>query len=206
MRVKICGITNVADALMAAQASADYLGYILNYPASPRYVSSDQAKEIILTVRAHYPTVKHVGVFVDADLDNINTVTEQLLLDVVQLHGTESLEYIKNVEAPETWKTIELQTPSDLQHIKTYSASPVVSAIVLDSGKGSGNVIADDLLGLIDTGTKIVLAGGISSENVVTRIGLLQPDIIDVNSGVETQPGKKDAKKIQALFTAINSV
>lgn len=203
MHVKICGITNLDDALMAAQAGAHYLGYILNYPASPRYVSNEQVKGIITAVRAQYPTVKHVGVFVDATPEHINTVAQQLSLDVAQLHGNESSASLQHIVGPEVWKTIEVHEAKDLDRIQEYQAA---SAIVFDAGKGSGNVIADDLLGLIDTSTKVVLAGGISPENVVAKISLLQPDIIDVNSGVEIEPGKKDKTKIEKLFKQLMEI
>lgn len=199
-KVKICGITNEADALVAAQAGASYLGYILLYPASPRCITVAQAKAIIDRVRQVYPHVEHVGVFVDQPASEVQAMTDTLHLDVVQLHGEESNDYIKQLIAPAVWKTIELTSPAQLQRLHNPSAS---SAILLDSGKGSGQTISSALLDQVDFSQPIILAGGITPDNVQAIVEHYHPMIIDVNSGVESAPGKKDELKIATLFETL---
>lgn len=200
--VKICGITNEADAFAAAQAGASYLGYILLYPASPRCITVAQAKTIIGRVRQVYPLVKHVGVFVDRPVAEVQAVVNSTQLDVAQLHGEESDAYIQQLQAPAVWKTIEVNSPDQLLRFHNFSAS---SALHLDSGKGSGKTIPTELLDQVNFSQPIVLAGGVTPDNVRDLVERYHPTIIDVNSGVEIMSGKKDKQKITQLFQNLNS-
>ncbi|MBI2415667.1 MAG: phosphoribosylanthranilate isomerase [Candidatus Kerfeldbacteria bacterium] len=205
--LKICGITNEADAFSAAQAGASYLGYILNAPTSPRYIRVNTAAAIIKRVRQIYPAVKHVGVFVDASSAVMDQVISQLQLDVVQLHGQESLQDIEQLIAPVIWKTVIVSTPDDLQQLHLFQRSlarSACSAILLDSGQGSGQTIASTLLDQVTDFSTIILAGGITPDNVTELIQRYHPAIIDVNSGVEAVPGKKDIFKIKQLIQRLN--
>ncbi len=203
-QVKICGITNREDALMAAKLGADYLGYILNYPSSPRFVEPSRAKGIIQEIRREYPRVQHVGVVVDADAHSINQLVTGLGLQVVQLHGNEPLDTVQAIQGAEVWKAVELRNASGLQAIAKYR--DVADGILLDSGKGTGKSISDHLLSNVKLRTKFILAGGITPDNVTRIVNAYDPDVVDVNSGVESAPGKKDAALVMRIFLALETV
>lgn len=196
--IKICGITNEADAFMAAQAGASYLGYILYCPDSPRAIPISAAHKIIANVRRIYPAVKHVGVFVDASSSTLATIQQQLQLDIIQLHGEESIAAIQILaKTMAVWKSIIVHAAEDVAKVQDYE--PYVAAIHLDAGRGSGQVINQSLLESIHTTKPLVLAGGITPDNVV-QFQRYQPAIIDVSSGVEKVRGKKDVTLIKQLI------
>lgn len=209
--IKVCGITNVSDALVAAKAGARYLGYVLNYSASPRRLTAADALNIITAVRASYPKVQHVGVTVDLQAATVNDLVRRLRLDVVQLHGDESIETVQAVRAPQVWKSTIIRSAEDVDHVLAYL--PHVHAVHLDAGRGSGQTIGHSLLKMTmeqmsaaamtdGTGlnvTAVVLAGGISPDNIHEFLSY-HTTVLDVNSGVESQPGKKDPQLISRLF------
>ena len=211
--IKVCGITNVSDALVAAKAGARYLGYVLNYSASPRRLTAADALNIITAVRASYPKVQHVGVTVDLQAATINDLVRRLRLDVVQLHGVESIETVQAVRAPQIWKSTIIRSATDVDHILAYL--PHVQAVHLDAGRGSGRTIAHSLLkpamekisaaamtdsaGQSSGAAAVVLAGGIAPDNIHEFLPY-RAVALDVNSGVESQPGKKDPALINRLF------
>lgn len=204
MQVKVCGITTVEDALMAANLGVQYLGYIINYPTSPRYISPAAAAHIIRKIRLAFPEVRHVGVVVNPSSELCRELIDELDIDVVQLHGSETPEYIRQLKYITTWKAIEVTTSEDLKLIPQYQS--VVDGIVLDSGKGSGQVIPSELLNTIQITPTFILAGGITPQNIHERITLCAPDVIDLNSGVEYEPGKKDQQKITTCLNIIKSL
>lgn len=196
--IKICGITNEADAFTAAQAGVSYLGYILYCPDSPRAIAISAAHKIILNVRRIYPAVKHVGVFVDAPSTTLATIQQQLQLDIIQLHGEESIADIQTLTGTmSVWKSIIVHTAADIAKVQDYE--PYVAAIHLDAGRGSGQLINQSLLESIHATKPVVLAGGITPDNVA-QFQRYQPAIIDVSSGVEKVRGKKDASLIKQLI------
>lgn len=199
-QIKICGITNEADAFAAAQAGADYLGYILNYPASPRFIAPTAASAIIQQIKSIYPRVQHVGVFVNATSITINQCVKTLPLDVVQLHGIEPVATLKALHHVTIWKTIELRSQADVDQIDEYL--PLVDAIHLDAGKGSGQMIDARLLQHLPRSTPVVLAGGVTATTIQTLYQQYHPAVIDVNSGVEVVPGKKDTHKLFTIMQA----
>ncbi|MDP3970377.1 MAG: indole-3-glycerol phosphate synthase TrpC [bacterium] len=200
-KVKVCGITNEADAFLAVQCGANYLGYILNYPNSSRFISISDASKIIKSVSLLYPDIKHVGVFVDATVDTITRMQKQLDLDVVQLHGDESIEEVRAIGNVEKWKAVEIHHTSDVSLIEKYIDD--VDAIVVDAGKGSGKRIDHDILQQIKFSKQLVLAGGLAPDNVRMLVADYRPAIVDVSSGVEAMPGKKDRAKLEAFFEAV---
>ncbi len=201
MQVKVCGITSVQDALMAAELGAHYLGYIVNYTSSPRYITPPAAAHIIRKVRKVHPQVRHVGVVVDANRDLCQEIIDELDVDVMQFHGMETPEYIESIKYIQKWKAIELTTADVIKLIPQYET--VVNGIVLDSGKGSGNTIPSEWLKGIKINTDFILAGGIGPDSIQGRLQICQPNIIDLNSGVEREPGKKDRAKIIACLNII---
>lgn len=207
--IKVCGITSVSDGLLAAQHGASYLGYILNYSASPRRLTAADAANIITAVRASFPQVQHVGVTVDLQAETINDLVRRLRLDVVQLHGNESLATVQAVRAPRIWKSGIIRTPADSDRLADYI--PYVQGVHLDAGRGSGQTIPPELLETAlrplqhynqqhpDQGVDVIVAGGITPDTIHHMLAY-HPTIVDVNSGVESQPGKKDPQLLQRFF------
>lgn len=185
MKLKVCGITNEADALAAAQAGVDYLGYILNYAASPRFVLPNTVRSIIQRTKQLYPTVQHVAVLVKPT-DQLIVEVEQLDVDLLQIYGA----IPSNVTRP-IWQS-EVGGVSQPQ-------SQLVTMLHCDAGFGSGNTVPLDVLTQLYPELPLVIAGGITVDNVREIIQLCHPAVVDVNSGVESVPGKKDINKIYAL-------
>ena len=172
MKLKVCGITNEADALAAAQADVDYLGYILNYAASPRFVLPNTVRTIIQRTKQLYPTVQHVGVLVNPT-DQLIVEVEQLGVDLLQIYG----DIPTNITKP-IWQS-EVGGVSQPQ-------SKLVTMLHCDAGFGSGNTLPLDLLKQLRPALPLVIAGGITVDNVREIIQLCQPTVVDVNSGVES--------------------
>lgn len=208
MQVKVCGITNVEDAIMVAELGVNYLGYIINYTSSPRYISPTKAAHIIRKTRNAFPLVRHVAVVVDPSAIDSQNFIDELDADIIQFHGSESPDYIQSLSYVKKWKTIEIAKPEDMRLIAELISQyeSVVDGILLDSGKGSGQLIPAELLSSLKIQSTFILAGGITPENILERLQLCSPDIIDINSGVEIEPGKKDREKIIACLNIIRSI
>jgi len=190
MKLKVCGITNEADALAAAQAGVDYLGYVINYTVSPRFIAPATATHIVQRVKHLYPTVKHVAVLVSPTTLFLNELAG-LPFDLFQVYG----------DVPQTsvpiWKSVIVRDEQDM--ISITQTAGEVAAIHCDAGFGSGQTIPYDILPQLKVKKPLVISGGITLENVKEIIQLCHPAVVDVNSGVETVPGKKDIQKIYAL-------
>ena len=198
VRVKICGVTSVADALLAAESGADLIG--LNfYPPSPRYVSLATAQEIRAVLPAH---VWCVGVFVNAERAHIVTLQEQLRLHAVQFHGDESRAEV------EGWPCLTIKAlrvppdgpPPDWQHFP-------VDYLLLDTHKpgrygGTGERFSWERLTTLplECRDRLILAGGLTPENVSEAARAVRPWAVDVASGVEAIPGRKDPEKVRAFI------
>ena len=204
-QVKICGITTVADAEMAVAAGADAVG--LNFhPASPRCISLQVAAEICDRLRGQ---VQLVGVFVDRSEDDVRRYVEQLELDIVQLHGDESLELIDQLQPLPVIRSVRcretgLQEVSRLlQAVRQLGTQPLamlVDAYVPGPYGGTGEVLDWATMQLEDgaiEGCPLVLAGGLTADNVGQAIAQVQPAAVDTASGVERQPGCKDIQLVQ---------
>nr|WP_136251937.1 bifunctional indole-3-glycerol-phosphate synthase TrpC/phosphoribosylanthranilate isomerase TrpF [Ningiella ruwaisensis] len=213
--VKICGVTQISDAQAIAQTQASYMGLIFA-PNSPRYVSIEQAKSIVAAVKDVFKGAI-VGVFVDAPLSQVIQYSHQLDLDVVQLHGNESVDYISELkpalgDTTQIWKVVsvtEQESAETLQEkLDTYIAADAsIERFLLDCKigtqvGGTGKSFDWSLLQSIELNKKAMIAGGIHPQNAkdAMQIGLSG---IDVNSGVESAPGQKDITKIQALFSSL---
>jgi phosphoribosylanthranilate isomerase len=200
--VKICGITNLPDARAAAEAGADLLGFIF-YPPSPRYVAPECAKEIIRSVRADYG-IRTVGVFVDASLERMREVMAQCGLDVAQLHGGETTQTVRAL-APRAFKSLRPRDPPQLwELVETYRGAVERSdpAFIVDAFHarlfgGTGERADWDLARQVACEWPILLAGGLTAENVAEAIDTVRPWGIDVSSGVERAPGLKDHEKVR---------
>ena len=198
-RVKICGITNLADALAAARAGARTLGF--NFcPASPRFVTPEQARDIIRQLPEDLVTI---GIFVDRPPREVEMTVRISGLSAVQLHGSEPDEWLGQSAVPAI-KALRVRSAADLAKLGRY---PSASAYLLDAWSpreagGTGEAWDWSLGAAIPPLDKpLVLAGGLSPDNVRAAIGQVRPAAVDVSSGVEHSPGEKDHAKIE-LFVA----
>lgn len=203
-KVKICGITNLSDARFAAGAMADYLGFIF-YEKSPRFIDPAEAGAIINWIEGP----EKVGVFVNQPLDDVNRIAKESGLDLVQLHGDETLEYCQLIEKP-IIKVIHITPDYDLEELKAKVLlyAEVAQFLLFDSkigGQwgGTGKTFDWNILKEIIGDVPFFLSGGLNPENAREAIKTVQPYAIDVSSGIEEKPGLKDFEKIEALMEAI---
>ncbi len=201
MKVKICGITNYQDASAALKLGVDALGFI--FAPSPRRISPEKAKEIISALP---PFVKTVGVFVNEDPSAIRNIMNFCGLDLIQLHGDESPEFASEF-MPYAIKAFRLKDESSLRSIGPYRGK--VRAIVFDTYSknkkgGTGETFDWDLaVKGKEMGAPIILAGGLTPSNIEQAISVVRPYAVDVNSGVEDAPGRKNPSLIQKLMQKI---
>jgi phosphoribosylanthranilate isomerase len=199
VKVKICGLTNYQDAAAAVDMSADLLGFNF-YPESPRFVALEQAAQIINKL----PAFIHVaGVFVNASLDQIKEVISECNLDWVQLHGDESPEFCESLRSinVRTMKAIRVKTQEDIERAESFFTDAVLlDAFDPEKYGGTGLTFDWNIIGHISK--RIFLAGGINPDNVAAAVELGVYGI-DVCSGIEARPGKKDHKKMKKLFKNI---
>jgi len=203
-RIKICGLTRLEDARFCAAAGADYLGFVLARH-SPRFVDPVAAKEIVGWV---YGPLS-VGVFVDEEPETVNRVVREVGFDLVQLHGSETVDICRAIEAP-VIKALHVGPETrgeDLgAAIEKYQGT--VQHILFDTSVGgesggTGKTFDWEIVaGLIDPQTAFV-AGGIGPENACDVIARLTPFALDVSSGVEAAPGIKSFEKVTALLDAV---
>ena len=197
-KIKICGITNYDDAMAAVDAGADALGFI--FAKSPRQVEPEQARDIIMKLP---PFVKTVGVFVNEDNKRINELINYCGIDNVQLHGDENPETCK-MFMPRSIKALKIKDESSIEQCDRYNET--VKAFLLDTYSktaegGTGKTFNWDLaLKVKKLGIPIILAGGISPSNINEAIEKVKPYAIDLSSGVEERPGKKDHALIKNFF------
>jgi len=201
VRVKICGITNLEDALMAAELGADALGFIF-HPRSPRYVAPDAARQIIAGLP---PFVLTVGVFVDEEAQTVRDLAARVGLDWVQLHGQESPEYCRSL-GRRVIKGFRIQDEKSFKSLAAYQGA--AQAFLLDTYKkgqvgGTGATFDWRLAREAKKYGPVILAGGLTPENAARAIEVAQPAAVDVATGVEATPGKKDPEKLRAFFAAV---
>ena len=196
-RVKICGITSVADAEAAVAAGADALGFVF-YEPSPRYVTLDQARTI---ARQLGPFVTLTGLFVDAAPETVAAVLESVPLHLLQFHGKENAAYCNQFGRP-YMKALRMKP--DLEVRAAMDAYPDAAAILLDAyrpGVPGGTGESFDWGRVpVDAGRPIVLAGGLEPGNVTDAVARTAPYGVDVSGGVESAPGKKDIAKVVAFI------
>ncbi|MDP6727724.1 MAG: phosphoribosylanthranilate isomerase [Gammaproteobacteria bacterium] len=202
VKIKICGFTIAENARQAALAGVDAIG--LNfYTKSPRHVNISSAREIVAALP---PFVNKVGLFVNANPSLIDEVLCEVALDTLQFHGDESPSDCAQYEMPFI-KAIRVSPEVDL--IKTANEYSQASALLLDTYQpdvygGSGKSF-DWSLANIELDLPIILAGGLTPENVSVAINIAQPYAVDVSSGVESAKGLKDIDKIRAFISSVNS-
>jgi phosphoribosylanthranilate isomerase len=199
VKVKICGITNLEDGLAAVAAGADALGFVF-YDASPRKVSIEGVAGII---RQLPPLILKVGVFVDAPPELVLRAIGECGLNVLQFHGDEPPEYCLQFGLMSI-KAFRIRDAASLAPLKQYHTDAwLLDAYAPDKPGGTGAKFNWDLaLEARDWGRPIFLAGGLTPENVAAAVRQAQPFGVDVSSGVEAAPGRKDHAKLRAFIQA----
>jgi len=199
--VKICGITTLADAMVAVEAGADALGFNF-YRPSPRYIRPENAREIIDRLPE---SILKVGVFVNEDVESVARIATEANLSAVQLHGDESPEYCHKLAGQ---YVIKVFRAGDGVDVETYG----VDAIMLDTKDdllrgGTGRVFDWSIAQRTNDSTpKLFLAGGLSPENVAEAITTVRPYAVDACSSLEESPGRKDHTRVRAFVKAVRSV
>jgi phosphoribosylanthranilate isomerase len=198
--VKICGITRLEDAQAAVAAGANALGFVF-WPKSPRLIDTATAREIVEMLPA---SVTPIGVFVDQPADEVAAIVAQVGLRAVQLHGSEDEDYVRAMTKPVV-KAVSLTDETPLRAVDRWTPDVTVLLDVHDPVRkgGTGRTIDWDAASEIARRRDIILAGGLTPENVVEAVTRVRPFGIDVSSGVETRPGIKDHGRIMALFEAV---
>ncbi len=202
--IKVCGITNLADARFVAGAQIDYMGFIF-YEGSPRYIEPAKAGAMINWIEGP----QKVGVFVNQPLDNVNMIARQTGVDLVQLHGNESVEYCALVEKPVV-KALHVKkekTAVELQN-EVQDFQPQVEFLLFDTGSneqwgGTGKTFDWSLLNEISPDIPFFLSGGLNAGNIQAAYQTVQPYAVDICSGLEREPGRKDFDKIEQLMEHI---
>jgi phosphoribosylanthranilate isomerase len=201
--VKICGITNLADALAASEAGASALGFVF-WDKSPRRVSVPAAAEIVAQLP---PFIVKVGVFVDAEPEQVIHAARSCALNLLQFHGDESPAYCVQFGLM-SMKAFRVRDASSLDRLSQYQTDAwLLDAYAADKPGGTGAQFNWDLaLQAKQHGRPIFLAGGLKPENVAQAIEQVRPYAVDVSSGVEMSPGKKDHARLRAFVQAARSV
>tara|TARA_B100000678_G_scaffold170934_1_gene142655 strand:+ start:1115 stop:1747 length:633 start_codon:yes stop_codon:yes gene_type:complete len=201
IHVKICGITSFNDAIMATNYGASALGFIF-YEKSPRYINPEILKTWISNVPS---SVKKVGVFVNKDVDKVNKIAEELNLGMVQLHGDESPEYCNQMIKP-VIKVFRVNNKFDSIMLNNYQvATFLFDTYNKENHGGTGESFDWQSILQLNTEIPVILSGGLNADNVLEGIEVVKPSAVDVNSGVEAAPGKKDEEKIKNLFTILKN-
>ena len=199
VKVKVCGTTRLKDALLAVECGADAIGFIF-YKKSPRYVTAKTVKDICAKLP---PFVNREGVFVNETAERINRIADRCGLDAVQLHGDESPALCKKIKC-RVIKAVRVKDAASLKSMSRYE----VDGFLLDTYKedqwgGTGKVFDWELAVRAKKYGPVIIAGGLNPRNVKVAIKKVEPYGVDVSSGVEQSPGKKDPGKVKAFLKAV---
>jgi phosphoribosylanthranilate isomerase len=199
MIVKICGITVAEDAEAAVKAGAGAIGFVF-WPGSPRFIDPYRARAIAATLP---PFVTTVGVFVNQPIEYVTGVASLVRLGAVQLHGDETIEYAAALSRP----VVKAMALGD-ERVTTWPADTMVLLDVHDPVRrgGTGRTIDWTAAATVAAERRILLAGGLTPDNVAEAIARVRPFGIDVSSGVERAPGVKDHQRLLALFEALHDI
>jgi len=205
-KIKICGITNPIDALQAVDSGADALGFVF-YKKSPRHVRPNVVKSIVANLP---PFVLPVGIFVNEDAQVVRDIMDVCGLALAQIHGDETADYCESLGRP-VIRGIRLRDRSTFLAMAEYKGRARVRGFVLDAFSdnaygGTGKTSDWALAAEAAQSFSFLLAGGLTPDNVQEAIQKVQPYGVDVSSGVEARPGKKDPAKIQAFIQAAKLV
>jgi len=203
-KIKICGITNLSDALYVSQLGVDAIGFVF-YKDSPRSISLEKASMIAYSMP---PFMTKVGLFVNPDEETVHEVIDANVIDIIQYHGDERAKFCEAIEFPYI-KVIKVKESG----LATVNPSRYrnASAFLLDtydpaSHGGTGQAFDWSLIDKHELNKPIILAGGLNSQNIEQAILQVGPYAVDVSSGVESSPGKKDKEKLHELVNIISNV
>ena len=202
VKIKICGLTRQGDVTAAIEAGADALGFVF-VSSSVRCLPLDRAADLVRQVP---PFITRVGLFLDQDPGYVESVLRQVPLNLLQFHGLEDAAYCRQFGRPYI-KALHLDAARDMEHAER--AFPDAAGILVDSHKpgrqgGTGKTL--DWRQVKPWARPLILAGGLTAENVAQAIRVVRPWGVDVSSGVETRPGIKDAGAIREFIAAVNKV
>ncbi len=200
MKVKICGITNAEDAALSIAAGADALGFVL-YRKSPRFVEAAVVRRIVAALP---PFVLTVGVFVNEEQAVVRAILDECGLALAQLHGDESAAYCQSLGRP-VLKALRLKDRASFLALAEFQGRATVRGFVIDAYHetaygGTGRTVDWSLAAEAAKAAPILLAGGLTPANVAEAVRLVNPYGVDVSSGVEARPGKKDPDKVKAFI------
>jgi phosphoribosylanthranilate isomerase len=203
-KIKICGIKTLKDALAAIQAGADYLGFNF-YPKSVRFIEKSACAEITSVLKREHPQIKLVGVFVNSSVEEIKDILQTCDLNLAQLHGDETPEIFAHL-APDAFRAFRGIPESNAGYERSDAPFMLIDAAVKGVYGGSG--VTADWAAAAKLAKKypLLLAGGLTPENVAEAVRQVQPWGVDVASGVESAPGEKDAGKMSAFIQAVREV
>lgn len=199
-KIKICGIKTIEEVRIVNQFPVSFMGLI--FAPSKRQVNLEIARNLVKNFRKD---IEPVGVFVNESVENINQLIGACGLKIVQLHGEETVDKCRSINA-KVWKSISIKDEKSLINIEAYA--PYVEGILLDTYSkdekgGTGKVFNWELVKDLSKKYKIILAGGLTPDNAVEAIQMVHPQIIDLNSGLETNL-MKDETKIRLLFEKLS--
>jgi len=202
--VKICGITRLDDAIAAADAGARALGFNF-YKKSKRYITPENAKNIIEKLPGH---ILKVGLFVNSSEKIVSDISSMLELDLIQFHGDESPDFCKKF-GDKVIRAFRLENQNQLEEIKNYNfARMIIIDAAVPGEYGGTGVLSNRQLAVKakEFGIPLLLAGGLTPENVRSAIEEVKPFGVDVAGGVESSPGIKDHEKIRAFMHSVRSI
>ncbi len=204
IRVKVCGITNLRDAEEAVRNGADALGFVF-YKHSPRKVSVETAKKIIERIP---PFIERVGVFVNEKKQRVKDIIKSCGLTAVQFHGDETPGYCSSFKDIKVIKAIRVKDKKSLKIISAFNKADAILLDTFDEKRfgGTGRSFDWRLIKRSVKNRPIILAGGLTPDNVAIAIKKVQPYAVDVSSGIESRPGKKDHSLMKAFFAIQNGI
>lgn len=202
--IKICGIKTLKDALAAIDSGADYLGFNF-YSKSVRFIEKSPCAEITSVLKREHPQIKLVGVFVNSSVDEIKDILQTCHLNLAQLHGDETPETFAQL-TPHAFRAFRGIPESNAGYERNEVPAMLIDAAVKGVYGGSG--VTADWATAAELAKKypLLLAGGLTPENVADAVRQVQPWGVDVASGVESAPGEKDAGKMSAFVNAVREV
>ena len=203
-KIKICGIKTLKDALAAIDAGADYLGFNF-YPESARFIEKSTCAEITSVLKRNHPQIKLVGVFVNSPVEEVKSILDACSLDLAQLHGDETPEMFAQL-APHVFRAFRGIPESNVGYERNEAPVMLIDAAVKGIYGGSG--VTADWTSAAELAKKypLLLAGGLTPENVADAVRQVQPWGVDVASGVESTLGEKDAAKMVKFVKEIQRV
>lgn len=198
VKIKVCGLKREEDIKYVNELKPDYIGFV--FTKSSREITSEWGKNLVEKLDKN---IKTVGIFVDKEISEVEKIASTLKLDVLQFHGKEDNEYMSCFKDYEVWKALGVTSKEDLKEINKYKADGILlDSRVLGRIGGTGESFNWDIISNFKVNKKLILAGGLNSNNVKEGISKVNPNIVDVSSGVEIE-GFKDFDKIKEFIKKV---